>query len=233
MLLLQGSQLHSTACCRPEEDWEACRFRGGELLSAWPSSRCSKRIPNSTAGSLLKPVSSILGLWLTIRASKLSFHGKRLLSNTTLPETSFGSLVLAIYRLAAPLVSIVLLMLKHVSDGECMRSPDDGFTIYLDNPEAKTLVYDHVQAVTKRNHWVVSRLHKNWLVCHVCFDVNNLICSINHMHISAFDNTEIPCRGKLNLAQQTCQDWSSLWLHGRITARDMNLHPEVSPALLI
>ncbi|KAG8739854.1 hypothetical protein FRC10_005049 [Ceratobasidium sp. 414] len=31
------------------------------------------------------------------------------------------------------------------------RSTNDGFTIYLDDPEAKTLVYDHVKAVTKRN----------------------------------------------------------------------------------
>ncbi|KAG8769160.1 hypothetical protein FRC12_005138 [Ceratobasidium sp. 428] len=32
------------------------------------------------------------------------------------------------------------------------RSTNDGFTIYLDDPEAKTLVYEHVKAVTKRNH---------------------------------------------------------------------------------
>lgn len=28
---------------------------------------------------------------------------------------------------------------------------DDGFTIYLDDPEAKQLVYDHVKKVNKLN----------------------------------------------------------------------------------
>ncbi|KAF8752130.1 Cellulase (glycosyl hydrolase family 5) [Rhizoctonia solani] len=32
------------------------------------------------------------------------------------------------------------------------RSTNDGFTIYLDDPEAKTLVYDHVKEVNAQNH---------------------------------------------------------------------------------
>ncbi|KEP44949.1 mannan endo-1,4-beta-mannosidase [Rhizoctonia solani 123E] len=32
------------------------------------------------------------------------------------------------------------------------RSTDDGFTIYLDDPEAKTLIYDHVKKVNAQNH---------------------------------------------------------------------------------
>ncbi|CAE6410205.1 unnamed protein product [Rhizoctonia solani] len=32
------------------------------------------------------------------------------------------------------------------------RSTDDGFTVYLDDPEAKTLIYDHVKKVNAQNH---------------------------------------------------------------------------------
>jgi hypothetical protein len=85
----------------------------------------------------------------TTLAFKPSALGKKLFLKISSLVINSGNSVLAISHLVALPVSFRLLESK--SFIKLTRLIDDGFTIFLDDPEAKTLVYDHVKEVNAQN----------------------------------------------------------------------------------